>query len=142
MATLNLQNGVKSNTGTNVFLTGAGVTSTVINSTGAANALSVVGTAGVIVTASSSTSVTINASTDLTAALSSTNDTKLTVTGAGTVDLRGVNYGFSLNKNITTIDASAQTTGGTLIQAGNPPTPARSNSSVAAATTQSAWAPR
>ncbi len=120
VATLNLQNGVKSNTGTNVFLTGAGVTSTVINSTGAANALSVVGTAGVIVTASSSTSVTINASTDLTAALSSTNDTKLTVTGAGTVDLRGVNYGFSLNKNITTIDASAQTTGGTLIQAGNP----------------------
>jgi hypothetical protein len=120
VATFNLQNGVKSNSGTNVFLTGAGVTSTVINSTGAANALSVVGTAGVIVTASSSTSITINASTDLTAALSSTNDTKLTVTGSGVVDLRGVNYGFSLNKNITTIDASAQTTGGTLIQAGNP----------------------
>ncbi len=120
VATLNLQNGVKSNAGTNVFLTGAGVTSTVINSTGGANALSVTGTAGVIVTASSSTSITINASTDLTAALSSTNDTKLTVTGSGVVDLRGVNYGFSLNKNITTIDASAQTTGGILIQAGNP----------------------
>lgn len=120
VATLNLQNGVKSNSGTNVFLTGAGVTSTVINSTGAANALSVIGTAGVIVTAASSTSITINASTDLTAALSSTNDAKLTVTGPGVVDLRGVNYGFSLNKNIITIDASAQTTGGTLIQAGNP----------------------
>jgi len=120
VATLNLQNGVKSNAGTNVFLTGAGVTSTVVNSTGAANALSVTGTAGVIVTPASSTSITINASTDLTAALSSTNDTKLTVTGAGVVDLRGVNYGFSLNKNIITIDASAQTTGGTLVQAGNP----------------------
>lgn len=120
VATLNLQNGVKSNAGTNVFITGAGITSTVINSTGAANSLSVAGTAGVIVTASSSTSITINASTNLTAALSTTNDTKLTVTGPGVVDLRGVNYGFQLNKNITTIDASAQTTGGTLIQAGNP----------------------
>ena len=118
--TLNLQNGVKSNAGTNVFLTGASVTSTVINSTGAANSLSTAGTAGVIVTAASSTSITINASTDLTGALSSTNDTKLTVTGSGVVDLRGVNYGFSLNKNIITIDASAQTTGGTLVQAGNP----------------------
>ncbi len=118
--TLNLQNGVKSNAGTNVFLTGSGITSTVINSSGAANALSTAGTAGVIVTAASSTSITINASTNLTAALSSTNDTKLTVTGPGVVDLRGISYGFSLNKNITTIDASAQTTGGTLIQAGNP----------------------
>ena len=44
------------------------------------------------------------------------------VTGANKTDyhLRGVNYGFSLNKNIITIDASAQTTGGTLVQAGNP----------------------
>ena len=82
--------------------------------------MSTAATAGVIVTASSSTSITINASSDLTAALSSTNDSTLTVTGSGTVDLRGISYGFSLNKNITTIDASAQTAGGTLIQAGNP----------------------
>ena len=120
VATLNLAGGVKSSAGTNVFLTGADVTSTVINSTGAANSLSTINTAGVIVTAASSTAITINATTNLTAALSSTNDSKLTVTGTGVVDLRGVNYGFSLNKNITTIDASAQTAGGTLIQAGNP----------------------
>lgn len=119
VATLNLANGVKSAAATTVTITGTGVTSTVINSSGTANSLSVAATAGAIVNAATSKATTINATANLTTALTTTADTKLTVTGTGVVDLRGVAYGSALNNALVTIDASAQTAGGTLVQAGN-----------------------
>lgn len=91
-----------------VTLIGTGVSSTIINSTGAANTL------GTITTPATSKATTINATTDLKANLSTTADVSLTVTGGGTVDLAAV----ALNNAIVTIDASAQTAGGTRIAAG------------------------
>lgn len=119
VATVNLAGGVRSAAATTVTVTGAGVASTVINSTGAANSLSVAATAGAIVNAASSKSTTINASSNLTTALTTTADTALTVTGTGTVDLSGVNYGSALNNALVTISAAAMTAGGLKVQAGN-----------------------
>lgn len=110
-AALNLQNGVKSAGATNVSIFGAAVTSTVVNSTGAANTL---GT-GTLTTAATSKATTINATTNLTTKLATTADTSLTITGAGTVDLSGA----ALNNTLTTINASAQTAGGVKVVAGN-----------------------
>lgn len=118
-ATLNLANGVKSAAATTVTLTGSSVTSTLINSTGVANSLSVAATAGAIVNAATSKATTINAAANLTTALTTTADTLLTVIGTSVVDLRGVNYGSALNNLLVTINASTQTSGGTLVQAGN-----------------------
>ena len=125
VATLTLDGGVRTNAGTNVFLTGAGVTSTVINSFTAPNSLGTPGTAGVIVLPASSQQLTINATANATFAISSTQTSSLTVTGNAVIDVRGVNYGFSLNRNITTIDASRMTGGGFLMQMGGNPTSIR-----------------
>jgi hypothetical protein len=118
-ATLNLTGGVKSAIANNVVITGTGVTATVINSSGAANSLSTASVSGSITTPATSLATTINATSNLTTALSTTADTQLTITGNSTVDLRGINYGSALNNTLATIDASAQTAGGTLIRAGN-----------------------
>lgn len=106
VATLNLS-GKLLGTAT-VTLSGTGVSSTIINSTGGANTL------GTITVPATSKATTINATTDVKANLSTTADIALTVTGAGTADLSGV----ALNNAIVTIDASAQTAGGTKIAAG------------------------
>lgn len=91
-----------------VTLSGTGVSSTVVNSTGGANVL------GTITTPATSLATTINATTDLKANLTTTADISLTVTGAGIVDLSAV----ALSNTLVTIDASAQTAGGTRIAPG------------------------
>ena len=110
-ATLNITNGYKSTNA--IGITGTGVLATTINVTGADAT-----TALEISTPATSKATTINAAANLTTILFTTAATSLTVTGTGTVDLSGINFGNALNNAITTIDASAQTAGGTIIKAG------------------------
>lgn len=116
VATLNVSGGMKgtaANNGANVTLTGTGVTSTVINTTGsAANVL------GTITNAATSKATTINAASNITAALAVTGDTKLTTTGTGVIDLTGAAGTAVLGNGIVTVDASAMTSGGLKVAAG------------------------
>lgn len=92
-----------------VTMTGTGVLASTINVTGtAANVL------GIITNSATSKATTINAAANLTAQLTTTADTKLTVTGTGVVDLSAA----ALNNAIVTVDASTQTAGGTKVAAG------------------------
>lgn len=110
VATLNISGGVKGTTATNgpaITLSGAGVTSTVINTTGsAANVVGAITALG--------TSVTVNAAANLTGTLTAAAATKLTVTGSAVVDFSGA----ALANNIVTVDAAAMTAGGLKVAAG------------------------
>ena len=101
-ATLNVSGGTK---GGKVVLSGTGLTSTTVNSTGAAN------TIGALELAATTTSLTIDATTKLTTgAVTNTTAaalTTLTVKGAGAVDLSTT----ALETTVTKIDASANTGG-------------------------------
>lgn len=117
-ATLDISGGTTIAAGTtgNVALIGAATTSTVINSTGAANQI------GTVTNAATSKSIVINAATGLTTGAWATGtDTSITVTGAAstgvalTVANDGVNPAVNLGAitaAVTTIDASAMTAGG------------------------------
>jgi len=101
-ATLNITDGTK---GGAVTLSGTGLTSTTVNSTGAAN------TIGALTLAGTTTSLTIDATTKLTTGAltnaGTTNLATLTVKGAGAVDLSA----NALQTGVTKIDASANTGG-------------------------------
>lgn len=111
VATLNISGGVKGTTATNgpaIILSGTGVTSTVINTTGtAANVTGAITALG--------TSVTVNAASNLTGTLTAAAATKLTATGTAVVDFSSA----ALANNIVTVDASAMTAGGLKVAAGN-----------------------
>ena len=110
VATLNISGGVKGTTAANgpaITLSGAGVTSTVINTTGtAANVTGAITALG--------TSVTVNAASNLTGTLTAAAATKLTATGTAVVDFSSA----ALANNIVTVDASAMTAGGLKVAAG------------------------
>jgi len=108
VATLNISGGTKGTPA--ITLTGAGVTSTVINTTG-----TVANTVAAITAPGTSTSVTVNAASNLTGTLVAAAATKLTATGTATVDFSAA----ALNNTIVTVDASAMTAGGLKVAAGN-----------------------
>jgi hypothetical protein len=98
-AVLNVSGGTL---GTNpVTVTGTGLTSQVINSTGATNVI------GAFVGAASTTATTINATTKLTTGAASNLGATLTVTGAGAVDLSAT----ALEVGVTKLDASGNSGG-------------------------------
>lgn len=99
VATLNVVGGTKGTGG--VALTGTGLTSTIVNSTGAAN------TIGALAGASTATSLTINATTNLTTGAVTNAGTTVTVTGAGAVNLSST----ALETGVVTVNASANTGG-------------------------------
>ena len=98
-AVLNVSGGTL---GTNaVTVTGTGLTSQTINSTGAANVI------GAFVGAATTTSTTINATTKLTTGAASNLGATLTVTGAGAVNLSST----ALETGVTTLNASGNSGG-------------------------------
>lgn len=110
--TLNFVNGTSATAGAannagDVTLTGTGLTSLTINSTGAAN------TINALTSAASVTSTTVAATTNLTLneGFTSTNLTTLTLSGAGAINM-GTN---ALGAAVTTVNASANTGGVTVM---------------------------
>ncbi|MDR3742682.1 MAG: DUF4214 domain-containing protein [Terracidiphilus sp.] len=103
-ATLNLSGGVNEKAAGAVTINGTGITSTTVNSTGAANTL------GGLTLQANNTALTINAATNLTTgAISDASLKTVTVTGAAAlVDLSGA----ALSNTVTTVDASGMTAGG------------------------------
>jgi hypothetical protein len=98
VATLNISGGTKGTAA--ITLSGTGLTSTVINSTGtAANTVGAITALG--------TAVTINASANLTGTLVSAAATTLTVNGTGVVDLSAA----TLSGTVATVNAAANTGG-------------------------------
>ena len=100
-ATLNISGGTK---GGAVTVTGAGLTSATVNSTGAAN------TIGALTGAATTTSTTINATTNLTTGAVTNAGATLNITGAGAVNLSAT----ALEAGVTKVDASANTGGVTV----------------------------
>lgn len=114
VSTLNVSGGTL---GGAVTITGTGITSTVINSTGAANII------GGLTNSATSKSITINAATGITiGTLLTGTDTTITVTGAAATaatplvpavnDITSAVQIGTLTAAVTTIDASAMTAGG------------------------------
>jgi hypothetical protein len=99
-STLNISGGTATGSGA-ITVTGAGVTSATINSTGAAN------TVGAVTLAATTAATTINATTNLTTGALTNAGATLTVTGAGAVNLSTT----ALEAGVTKIDASANTGG-------------------------------
>lgn len=100
-ATLNISGGTK---GGAVTITGTGLTSATVNSTGAAN------TIGALAGAASTTSTTIDATTNLTTGAVTNAGATLNIKGAGAVNLSAT----ALEAGVTKVDASANTGGVTV----------------------------
>lgn len=111
--TINLSGGVGP-TGTTapaITLTGAGITTATINSTGAANTVGAVSLAA----AGTTTTVNINATTALTtAAITAAVATTYTLTGAGAINIAAA----ALANTVTTVNAAATTGGVTVVLGG------------------------
>lgn len=103
-ATVNISGGTKVGAGAStaaVTVTGTGLQTLTVNSTGAAN------TIGALAGAASTTSTTIAATTNLTTGAVTNAGAKITVTGAGKVNLSTT----ALEAGVKTIDASGNTGG-------------------------------
>jgi len=111
--TLNITGGVKG--GANITRNDTGNAAITINSSGAANTVGTID----LDTGTALTALTINATSDLTGSLAPdfAANSKLTVTGTNLVDL--LTGGAALSANLATVDATAQTGGGTRVILGS-----------------------